>query len=315
MKRALKVLSDREVSPQLGLLKSTLLQLDSTFSERDYGVSTFRDFIEKVAKTGLVTLRHSGRSMMVDAVETLEGPEPADGRARCSDGAAELRRRGSRSYVGAATPSAAAPAPDAGVDPEQIQQIVECDARRLQSGGAAAALADVRPPAQAVHPGSGSGVRRAQVGFRDDHGVPARMSARGALPARARSPRADSRVSRLGAAAAPIVAASVAELRSKRTAASEAEPVDAEPESNAAPDRCGTDSGSVRLQPDFEAAERTVESNGNVIEMDEQPAPARGRRTRKAPTAGKPPARKSTGARTVDSTAPQELPRSRCVAA
>src|SRR5262245_26991817 len=45
VKRALKVLADREVSPQLGLLKSTLLQLDSTFSERDYGVSTFRDFI------------------------------------------------------------------------------------------------------------------------------------------------------------------------------------------------------------------------------------------------------------------------------
>ena len=35
--RALKVLSEREVSPQLGLLKSTLLQLDSTFSERSYG--------------------------------------------------------------------------------------------------------------------------------------------------------------------------------------------------------------------------------------------------------------------------------------
>ena len=76
VKRALKVLSDREVSPQLGLLKSTLLQLDSTFSERDYGVSTFRDFIEKVAKTGLVTLRHSGRSMMVDAVETTEAQRP-----------------------------------------------------------------------------------------------------------------------------------------------------------------------------------------------------------------------------------------------
>jgi uncharacterized LabA/DUF88 family protein len=31
VRRALKVLSEREVSPQLGLLKSTLLQLDSTF--------------------------------------------------------------------------------------------------------------------------------------------------------------------------------------------------------------------------------------------------------------------------------------------
>jgi len=69
VKRALKVLVDREVSPQLGLLKSTLLQLDSTFSERDYGASTFRDFIEKVAKTGIVTLRHAGRSMLVDLAE------------------------------------------------------------------------------------------------------------------------------------------------------------------------------------------------------------------------------------------------------
>src|SRR5918993_383962 len=34
LRRALKVLTDREVTPQLGLLKSTLLQLDSTFSER-----------------------------------------------------------------------------------------------------------------------------------------------------------------------------------------------------------------------------------------------------------------------------------------
>ena len=89
VKRALKVLTDREVSPQLGLLKSTLLQLDSTFSERDYGVSTFRDFIEKVAKTGLVTLRHSGRSMMVDAVDTLDGAErgrPVGGSASTATG-------------------------------------------------------------------------------------------------------------------------------------------------------------------------------------------------------------------------------------
>src|SRR5690348_1887565 len=42
VKRALKVLSEREVAPQLGLLKSTLLQLDSTFSEREYGASSFR---------------------------------------------------------------------------------------------------------------------------------------------------------------------------------------------------------------------------------------------------------------------------------
>jgi uncharacterized protein (TIGR00288 family) len=70
--RALKVLSDREVTPQLGLLKSTLLQLDSTFSEREYGASSFRDFMEKVAETGAVTLKHAGRSMLVEARE--DGP-------------------------------------------------------------------------------------------------------------------------------------------------------------------------------------------------------------------------------------------------
>src|SRR4029079_4746510 len=66
VQRALKVLTEREVSPQLGLLKSTLLQLDSTFSERDYGASTFRDFIEKVQQAGAVTLKHAGRSMLVE---------------------------------------------------------------------------------------------------------------------------------------------------------------------------------------------------------------------------------------------------------
>jgi uncharacterized protein (TIGR00288 family) len=67
--RALKVLSEREVTPQLGLLKSTLLQLDSTFSERNYGAGSFRDFMEKVAQTGAVELKHAGRSMLVEAVE------------------------------------------------------------------------------------------------------------------------------------------------------------------------------------------------------------------------------------------------------
>jgi uncharacterized LabA/DUF88 family protein len=66
VKRALKVLTDREVSPQLGLLKSTLLQLDSSFSERDYGVSTFREFADKLAKDGLVSLKHQGRSTLVE---------------------------------------------------------------------------------------------------------------------------------------------------------------------------------------------------------------------------------------------------------
>jgi uncharacterized protein (TIGR00288 family) len=66
VRRALKILADREVSPQTGLLKSTLLQLDSTFSERNYGASSFLDFAEKLAQSGLVQLKHSGRSVMVE---------------------------------------------------------------------------------------------------------------------------------------------------------------------------------------------------------------------------------------------------------
>src|SRR4051812_45729142 len=77
VKRALKVLSEREVAPQLGLLKSTLLQLDSTFSEREYGAGSFRDFMEKVAQTGAVTLKSAGRSMMVESREGGDGEEAA----------------------------------------------------------------------------------------------------------------------------------------------------------------------------------------------------------------------------------------------
>jgi uncharacterized LabA/DUF88 family protein len=69
VRRALKILADREVSPQTGLLKSTLLQLDSTFSERTYGASSFLDFVEKLSQAGLVQLKHAGRSVMVELVE------------------------------------------------------------------------------------------------------------------------------------------------------------------------------------------------------------------------------------------------------
>ena len=77
--RALKVLIDREVSPQLGLLKSTLLQLDSSFSERDYGVSTFREFADKLAEQGLVSLKHQGRSTLVEL--PMEGASQSTTRA------------------------------------------------------------------------------------------------------------------------------------------------------------------------------------------------------------------------------------------
>ena len=76
VRRAMKVLIDREVSPQLGLLKSTLLQLDSTFSERTYGAGSFRDFAQKLAAAGHVVLRESGRNVLVELPETGGADEP-----------------------------------------------------------------------------------------------------------------------------------------------------------------------------------------------------------------------------------------------
>jgi uncharacterized protein (TIGR00288 family) len=66
VQRALKILAEREVSPQVGLLKSTLLQLDPTFSERDYGASTFLEFMQKMERAGLVRLRRTDRSYLVE---------------------------------------------------------------------------------------------------------------------------------------------------------------------------------------------------------------------------------------------------------
>src|SRR5690349_11804863 len=73
--RALKVLSEREVSPQLGLLKSTLLQLDSTFSERNYGASSFRDFVQRLERAGLVRVQQGKGGWLVEAAD---GAVPAD---------------------------------------------------------------------------------------------------------------------------------------------------------------------------------------------------------------------------------------------
>ena len=67
--RALKVLADREVSPQLGLLKTTLLQLDSTFSERSYGAGSFRDFAQKLEKIGVLRVQQSKGGWLVGPAE------------------------------------------------------------------------------------------------------------------------------------------------------------------------------------------------------------------------------------------------------
>ena len=54
--RALQVLERREVRPQLGLLKSTMLQLDSSFSEKAYGAGSFTDFVDKLKRADYVAV-------------------------------------------------------------------------------------------------------------------------------------------------------------------------------------------------------------------------------------------------------------------
>jgi uncharacterized protein (TIGR00288 family) len=115
VRRALKVLTDREVSPQLGLLKSTLLQLDSTFTERDYGAGTFRDFIEKMAAAGYVTLKQVDRSLMVESTDTESSAEApaASQSAPGPDHSAEpeaATRLESQSQEGAARDEGSSPA-------------------------------------------------------------------------------------------------------------------------------------------------------------------------------------------------------------
>ena len=81
IQRALQILAEREVAPQLGLLKSTLLQLDATFSERDFGAGSFLEFIQKLRKAGLVEMRRTDRGYLVEALEGEAAretpPEPA----------------------------------------------------------------------------------------------------------------------------------------------------------------------------------------------------------------------------------------------
>jgi uncharacterized protein (TIGR00288 family) len=64
--RALGALELRGVQPQLGLLKSTMLQLDPAFSERDYGESSFSAFVEKLVDGGLLGVRTVDGHSVVD---------------------------------------------------------------------------------------------------------------------------------------------------------------------------------------------------------------------------------------------------------
>ena len=74
VERALQALERRSVRPQLGLLKSTMLQLDSTFSEKAYGSSSFTDFVEKLQKANFVHVTGGEGRYMIKRIG-VAGPE------------------------------------------------------------------------------------------------------------------------------------------------------------------------------------------------------------------------------------------------
>jgi uncharacterized protein (TIGR00288 family) len=74
VERALQVLERREVQPQLGLLKSTMLQLDPSFSEKTYGSGSFSDFVEKLKASGTVNVT-GGEGRYIISRKTSAAPE------------------------------------------------------------------------------------------------------------------------------------------------------------------------------------------------------------------------------------------------
>lgn len=82
VERALTVLDRRGVQPQLGLLKSTMLQLDSTFSERAYGAGSFSDFVEKLKRSDFVNVTGTGGRYMIErkgsSTPEMTAPKPEE---------------------------------------------------------------------------------------------------------------------------------------------------------------------------------------------------------------------------------------------
>src|SRR6266852_118087 len=76
VERALQVLERRAVQPQLGLLKSTMLQLDPAFNERAYGGSSFSDFVEKLKRAELVNVSGTGGRYIIERKTSSAAERP-----------------------------------------------------------------------------------------------------------------------------------------------------------------------------------------------------------------------------------------------
>jgi len=76
VERALQVLERRAVQPQLGLLKSTMLQLDSAFTEKAYGANSFSDFVEKLKKADYVNVSGQGGRYIIERKGAAQPERP-----------------------------------------------------------------------------------------------------------------------------------------------------------------------------------------------------------------------------------------------
>jgi uncharacterized LabA/DUF88 family protein len=278
VKRALKVLSDREVTPQLGLLKSTLLQLDSTFSERDYGASTFRDFIEKVAERGIVSLRQTGRSVLV-----------------------ELASTGAAASVPELTPAAAADAVEGGADapgetPEPARAVDAVQAASRLFGGAGQA------PRWPMYIRQVRQFLRAQDETFDERkfgftGIVEFLRAcqREGLLRLERDRQGVLRV--FPGTTFPTATAATPSVVDSTDAAAETEPVQAEPVADEVTEPPVIDAEPVVSGSSDETDEDLSVGPGNEATPENEPKP-RARRTRKTATPARSTTRKATSTRT-----------------
>lgn len=82
VERALQVLERRAVQPQLGLLKSTMLQLDPAFSERAYGCGSFSEFVDKLKRAEFVNVTGTGGRTLIERKGSPSGeltaPKPEE---------------------------------------------------------------------------------------------------------------------------------------------------------------------------------------------------------------------------------------------
>ena len=286
VRRALKVLTDREVTPQLGLLKSTLLQLDSTFSERTYGAGSFRDFAQKLAAAGHVVLREAGRNVLVELSDTVPVGRV---RRRVQDQAAPAASEASPREVqpAAETPrEAAVPTNGTGRAADGIREI-----RRLFQTAQ-------RPPRwpmyirqlkQYLRAVDGD-VRRAQVRLRDARRSDAGVSARRRPAHRARSSGRDADLPRDADAGGRRCRADAGRRRVARRRSQDNEAQDnignvAEPSESF--DRGWTPPAEIASEPDVvEGAVLQEREVTQVVDAEEAPAPAE-RPSRRRPRAAK----------------------------